>query len=268
MAQCISPVRLFTGEFVPCNKCHECLTTRANGWAFRLKKEAERSSSAFFITLTYNEENVPTSSNGEFTLRKEDLQKYFKRLRKLNEEKLKYYAVGEYGGQFKRPHYHVILFNADIETIDKAWKLDDEEIGYIKIGDVTPASVAYTLKYIQSGIWRPEHELDDRNPQFAVMSKGLGSNYLTDSMRKWHKRNIVDRFYLHEEQGKKVKMPRYYKEKLYTEHQRKMIGSQIVAKNVDKFMLKNKIEQAKIAVKEELIKIEKYHKAQRQKAKY
>ena len=31
-----------------------------------------------------------------------------------NTTPLKYYAVGEYGGQTKRPHYHIVIFNADL----------------------------------------------------------------------------------------------------------------------------------------------------------
>ena len=57
---------------------------------------------------------------------------------------IKYYAVGEYGGQFKRPHYHLIMFNVQIDAILNAWQLGTVHIGY-----VSGSSVGYTLKYIR-----------------------------------------------------------------------------------------------------------------------
>ena len=48
-------------------------------------------------------------------LRKTDLQLFLKRLRyyvtkRLPKEKVRYYAVGEYGPVHFRPHYHLLLF--------------------------------------------------------------------------------------------------------------------------------------------------------------
>ena len=57
-------------------------------------KEGERSNSALFITLTYDTQFVPITENGYMTLKKSDLQKFFKRLRKLSNERLKYNSIG------------------------------------------------------------------------------------------------------------------------------------------------------------------------------
>lgn len=43
-------------------------------------------------------------------------------------------------------------------------------------------------------------------------------------MINWHKQNLTERMYLNIELGKKITMPRYYKEKIYTEIERKKIG--------------------------------------------
>lgn len=190
---------------------------RASGWSFRLSQQAKTSLKSMFVTLTYNTENVPISKKGYMDLDKTDVQKFMKRLRKLSYEKIKYYACGEYGGKTNRPHYHIILFNATSEQVEKAWALDNKPLGAIHIGDVTPASIGYTLKYISKPKRIPLHNNDDRQPEFALMSKGLGANYLTKAMVQWHKNNITKRMYVPLEDGKKAAMPRYYKDKIYSE---------------------------------------------------
>ena len=135
---------------VPCGKCAACLQNRRGEWTNRLKIELEDATSAFFITLTYNEEHVTYCNVA--SLVKSDLQKFIKRLRKSIEPyKIRYYAVGEYGTITNRPHYHIILFNLPVDKIDnvrKAWTdKQGEEIGHIDVGAVTGASIHYVTKY-------------------------------------------------------------------------------------------------------------------------
>ena len=61
---------------------------------------------AFFLTLTYAESRLP--ENG--SLRSKDLQLFFKALRRRVKERIRYFAVGEYGSETKRPHYHALLY--------------------------------------------------------------------------------------------------------------------------------------------------------------
>lgn len=46
---------------VPCGKCIECLKKRQNDLALRAMQEASKRGSMAFVTLTYNEENLPLS---------------------------------------------------------------------------------------------------------------------------------------------------------------------------------------------------------------
>ena len=112
--QCLSPVtvkRLDGIQSFPCGKCLACLTNRRRDWVIRLKYELKRSSSALFLTLTYDEEHIP-----ECGVNKEDVQKFLKRLRKgVPDHKLRYFLVSEYGSHTERAHYHMILFNYPIE---------------------------------------------------------------------------------------------------------------------------------------------------------
>jgi hypothetical protein len=234
--KCITPFHVkdkFTGEYipVPCSKCPPCKKRRTSGWSFRLVKEGERSLSALFVTLTYNTETVPITENGFMNLDKADVQKFMKRLRKLSKQKLKYYVCGEYGTKRMRPHYHLIIFNADKEKVEQAWTLDRRPLGQIYIGDVNEASIGYTLKYMTKKGKIPMHYNDDRLKEFSLMSKGLGSNYLTEKMVKWHKNNIEERMYCNINGNKKIAMPRYYKDKIYNEFDKVRISNHIKEKS-------------------------------------
>ena len=102
---------------VPCGKCIPCRKRRASHWSFRIMEESKISSSACFLTLTYEE--APYTQNGFPTLVKKDYQNFLKRLRKLApNKKLKYFACGEYGTQTQRPHYHAIIFNLPLSIIN------------------------------------------------------------------------------------------------------------------------------------------------------
>jgi hypothetical protein len=209
----------------PCGKCPACVRRRVSGWAFRLNKQSEQSNSAHFVTLTYNDEHIKKTKNGFETLVKKDVQDFFKRLRKLTKQKISYYAVGEYGDTGERPHYHIILFNANPKIVENAWKLNDITLGNVHFGDVGDASVGYTLKYISKDKKIPQFNGDDRQKEFALMSKGLGAGYLSENMIKWHtKGNIENKVYLPLKDGKKAAMPRYYKDKLYDKGQKFRIG--------------------------------------------
>lgn len=215
---------------VPCGKCPPCKKRRSSGWSFRLVKEGESSYTSYFVTLTYNTDSVPITRNGFMSLRKKDLQDYFKRLRKRSSMKLKYYAVGEYGTKKMRPHYHVILFNAIPEDIISAWNLDNQELGNVHIGTVSEASIGYTLKYMCKENKIPLHKNDDRQPEWSIMSKGLGAKYLTPQMIRWHKNDLLNRMYVPLKDGKKCSMPRYYREKMYDEDEKKQVFEHIKEK--------------------------------------
>lgn len=267
-SKCITPFYVkdkFTGENipVPCSKCPPCKKRRTSGWSFRLVKEGERSTSALFVTLTYDTKYVPISEKGFMNLDKTHVQKFMKRLRKLSNTKLKYYACGEYGSKRMRPHYHIILFNSDKEKVEKAWALDNKPIGQIYIGEVNEASIGYTLKYMTKKGKIPMHYNDDRQKEFSLMSKGLGSNYLTKNMIKWHKADIEKRMFCNLKDNKKIAMPRYYKDKIYSKFDKYRISNYVkelseieenkvfdeLGENYSKIMVERHINQFKLMYK-------------------
>lgn len=146
---------------VPCSKCIECRLDYSRSWAFRMICELEYHEAASFLTLTYDDENVPLTDQLHMSLRKDDLQRFIKRLRKrLPDVHLMYYAAGEYGGKTLRPHYHMILFGfypedavfykvnkfGDVmvtsEFISEVWSK-----GYVVIGQVNQKTCGYVSRY-------------------------------------------------------------------------------------------------------------------------
>lgn len=244
MGRCQKPIMIRNksvtrgGVTVPCGRCENCLKNRASNWSFRLMQEDKVSLSSYFITLTYEPAHTHITKNGFMDISKRDLQLFFKRFRKLHDrhgmsgKPLKYYAVAEYGGRFYRPHYHIIMFNADLKlligakhadavkrgTIEldgkRPYTLDAWPFGHITVGQVTGASVGYTMKYVTKPSRIPLHRNDDRTPEFALMSKHLGENYLTPQMIAFHKNDMEKRQYCTTLQGQKITMPRYYKQKM------------------------------------------------------
>ena len=208
---------------VPCGRCPPCKQRRVNQWVFRLLQEKKNYLDCHFVTLTYDTQHVPITPNGFMTLRKKDFQDYIKRLRKLcPDARLKYYVAGEYGSQNFRPHYHAIIFGvSDCSMFASAWSIDGVSIGAIHIGNVTNDSIAYTMKYIDKSNFQRKHIRDDRQPEFSLMSKGMGKNYLDDPQVVEYHRADLSRNYVTHVGGVRVSMPRYYRDKIYTEQERK-----------------------------------------------
>lgn len=205
---------------VPCGKCLACLSNKRMEWIFRLEQEHKYSSSARFVTLTYDEKHL----RSDRSLCKKDVQLYMKRLRKAHGKgsKIRYYLVGEYGEVSGRPHYHILLFNALEQYLRTSWMdAKGQYIGIVHVGNVTQASIAYCTKYV---IQRPEVMEDGREAPFALMSRGygIGGRYLSDGMVQWHRENaalyaIRDRV--------KVRLSRFYRSKIwYREDEREAIS--------------------------------------------
>lgn len=196
---------------VPCGKCLACLSSKRQDWAFRIAQEKRFSNSSYFVTLTYDEKHLRTDRS----LCKRDLQLYMKRLRKAHEvykRDIRYFAVGEYGSKGGRPHYHMLLFNAERHLIERSWcDSKGKPIGIVHVGDVTDASIMYTLKYMV----QPDVEVPyGFEPPFRLMSRkyGIGGRYLSDEIVEYHRRSGANYIV---NGGAIGKLPRFYKVKIW-----------------------------------------------------
>lgn len=236
---CLTPITLKNPNYngfnsrankVPCGKCPECLKSKANQWTFRLLQEQEVSSTSYFVTLTYTDDNLCFNGSGIATLAKYDIQSFWKRLRIHIERnsglqpKLKYYAVGEYGTKSMRPHYHAIVFNLpslyavvdefnNSSLLGSIWKL-----GHVRVDECNVKTMKYVAKYVMKSTRREQRIEQQIEPEFAMMSKRLGANFLTPQMRAFLSNR--EEPYLTTEGGQKQSMPRYYRDQVFTDEQK------------------------------------------------
>lgn len=156
-----------------CGQCMHCRYNRRRLWTHRMILEALVHPRASFVTLTYNKENLPP----DMSLQPEHLTLFLKRLRKkLDPLKVRYFAVGEYGDQSWRPHYHAAIYGIDRtfqKVVEEAWGL-----GYVMVGDLTWDSAGYIAGYVTKKMTaKDDARLQGKHPEFARMSlrPGIGA---------------------------------------------------------------------------------------------
>ena len=176
---------------VPCGRCIGCRLERSRQWALRCMHEAKMYENNCYITLTYSDEYLPLGGS----LNKDDFTKFMKRLRKHHGPKIRFFMCGEYGENYKRPHYHALLFNFDFADrvyfkMQNGFRLDTSEqlkklwkFGNHMIGDVSFESAAYVARYITKKIMADEETVlkhyDGLVPEFCNMSRrpGIGKGF-------------------------------------------------------------------------------------------
>lgn len=174
---------------------------RRRTWAHRIMLEAQCYTHNSLVTLTYNDDEMPRLEDGRGTLVYEDVQLFLKRLRmavsrddylgKLG--RFRFFCVGEYGGRYERPHFHIVLFNfkpcsqyirghrvgpdviccPQCNLIHKTWNK-----GYITNESFGLAGAEYVSQYAVKKMTREGDErLKGRKPEFARMSLKPGIGY-------------------------------------------------------------------------------------------
>lgn len=201
-----------------CGQCHGCQLENSRTWAVRCIHESSLWPENEFITLTYDDVHLPADGS----LHKEHLQKFFKRLRKSIEPvKIRYFACGEYGSQFSRPHYHAIVFNhcfddAQLFSIRGKTRLFVSNklqrlwpFGYSTIGSVTFESAAYVARYVLKKVngKLKDFYYDGLQPEFVVMSRRPGIAY---DWIKQFKDDVYPNDFVVIRDNIKCKPPKYY----------------------------------------------------------
>lgn len=211
---------------LPCGQCIGCKLERSRQWAIRCVHESQMHANNVFVTLTFNDEEVPD----DYSLDHRYFQLFCKRLRKVNGP-FRYYMCGEYGEQFSRPHFHACLFGCwfddrrpyrmldsgsqlyTSETLERLWPH-----GFSSIGDVTFESAAYVARYIMkkiSGQAAEQHytavdsetgEIFNRKPEYTRMSlkPGIGATWFEKYKKEVYP---LDRVVV---RGIEMKPPRFY----------------------------------------------------------
>lgn len=219
-------------EIIPCGKCIGCRLDYSRTWANRGYLESKMWQNNYFVTITYNEENLPENKS----LVPEHLTNFIKKLRRNGDYNgwqhtgIRYIAAGEYGDKLERPHYHLILFNCNLPTesfyephiikketfwrnniIEECWKY-----GYSSVSNVSWNNIAYVARYItkkQYGEKSKEH-YGDRQPEFFRASRkpGIGMTWLEEHMEEVY---ATDEIIVQNRKGSiKQKPPRAFDKKL------------------------------------------------------
>lgn len=178
---------------IPCGKCLGCRLEYSRQWAIRCVHEAKMHDNNCFITLTYDNENLP--ENG--SLEPKDFQRFMKYLRRDHGPGIRFFACGEYGEgktsqEVGRPHYHALLFGYDphdkrfqttqsgnevysSDSLDRLWAR-----GITQTGQVSFKSAAYVARYsLKKQSKHKNANYDGKVPEFVRMSRrpGIGANY-------------------------------------------------------------------------------------------
>lgn len=205
---CLKPVRINEDTEYPCGRCTACLQKRSAEWALRLRHEAITHKKTMFMTLTYSDENLPENGG----LCKKDVQDFLKLFRYYLGRKIKYFAVGEYGEEKGRPHYHLLIFGAGKESqvhAEKAWKK-----GIVDIGECEPASIRYVTNYLMTKEDKWSKVKGVEKP-FQLQSQGLGSEWLCRNGEQYSRNMFITT------DNGEINLPRYYIKKLNLSEEQK-----------------------------------------------
>lgn len=176
--------------FFPCGKCSACLESRRSAWVSRCRLESLLHTSNSFVTLTYNDRDLPKDR----LCNKRDIQLFLKKLRNAGRDNgfllpsFRYICVGEYGLKYGRPHYHMIVFGVDMLSRSwlpslALWKQgypvftssvlsDCWSKGFVTVDQLTDKSLRYVSKYVTK-------QFSGRSP-FVMFSQGLGRGHFVN----------------------------------------------------------------------------------------
>lgn len=241
---CLSPILIKSnakganGQMmsVPCGKCIGCLRDKQDAWIYRLQREQSFSKYSYFVTLTYDERNIPLLLTDKkdygkivtyeqyirsrdirdcvLSVNPRDFTLYIKRVRKVYKGRFKYYACFEYGDQFDRPHMHFACF-AQSDPVGLQQAINDcWDKGFVTIEALTDSRIAYVTKYInKSSLEAPPSEHSLKCQMRA--SKGLGVDGFFSDEAYHHNFTQDDLKEVYLNNGSRIGLPRYFRRKYY-----------------------------------------------------
>lgn len=226
---------------VPCGRCIGCRIDRSREWAVRCNHEAKLYPTNCFLTLTFDDKFLPA----DYSIKKLDVQNFMKRAReRLNPKRIRFFAVGEYGDQTLRPHYHLLIFNHQFTDL-KLWKTTQSNkqhftsrilselwpYGLATTSHVTYQSAAYVARYNMKKIggdyaavhYSRVHPLSGQlvqvQPEFMLCSRrpGIGAAWYQTFKSDIYPSDFVS------VDGRKHPVPRYYF-KMHEEEEAKKVS--------------------------------------------
>lgn len=172
---------------LPCGKCPACRLASANELSNRLTLEyLTWNRPIVFLSLTYAEHCKP--SHG---VCKSDVVKFIDRFRKAAQKRgfndgWRIFYVSEYGTDpafTRRPHYHMLIFNVDFDSLHQSYALFTEALSKSwtfgrtewEFARSPRAMCCYVTKYVTKSVRLQDNVPEGQNPNFwRGPSKGGG----------------------------------------------------------------------------------------------
>lgn len=200
-----------------CGKCLECRKKKMREWKVRLIEELRYNHNAIFVTLTLNNESLE-----KMWKPKDYIRRFLERYRKKTKKSVKHWFVTEAGEENGRLHFHGIIWdwNNEIE-LNKTWKY-----GFVYIGNyVNEKSINYIVKYML----KPNLKFKDFK-QEVFCSAGIGKNFINRPQALISKKKLEEFYRLNN--GQKIAMPKYYKNKLFDDNTREKLWKEKIEKGI------------------------------------
>jgi len=159
----------------------------------------------------------------------------------LGDRKIKYFASGEYGEKFGRPHYHLFVFGvkySDKELIQKCWEFGNVDVEIPKDGF---KASRYVAGYIKKDGVLGRSRVDGRTLPFQLQSTGIGKAYAEKHKERLIK-NLGSTI-----NGVQVGLPRYYRRILEIDPER------IAEKSKEKAVKQLQVHAERVGGQDELI---------------
>lgn len=164
-----------------CGQCIPCRVSRRRQWTWRQYFESLCHQENCFVTLTYDDGNLPAGGN----LQPDHVQLWLKRFRKaLSPTRIRFFLVGEYGDLSLRPHYHLSVFGVSGDTLLDGGQGADTVSGIIArtwakgivhVAEFNETTAQYVCGYVVKKMTSADDpRLKGRHPEFARMSRRPG----------------------------------------------------------------------------------------------
>lgn len=212
-----------------CGRCYECRSQKRKEWLVRLSEDIRENNNVVFVTLTINDESWEKISKKYGLHTEEDCIKkmirlFLERIRKATKKSIKHWLVTERGqDKTERYHLHGLIWDDGKGYLTREyWKY-----GFVFIGQyVNEETINYVTKYML--------KKDEKHEDFistVLCSKGIGSGYLKRADAETNKFNEEKTKELYTTRtGLKLNLPKYYRNKIYTEKQREKLWIQKIEK--------------------------------------
>lgn len=152
----------------PCGQCLNCRINDTRAWYVRSHFEMKKLDRPYhyFLTLTYNEENLPDDG----ICKKDDIKRFLNNLNTSFGLSMRYFATSDYGSINNRAHYHAIITSTKKITqaqCERIWKK-----GFVYLKQCNKENIKYTLRYT---VKKAPYDKTDFK-MFRLISKGWGNN--------------------------------------------------------------------------------------------